>query len=64
MTLFLGIIAIVLLFRIFNAAQDACIARGVLQSRTRMGDYRFNGQAQDWRMTDAQAPFLPISATN
>ena len=31
----LAIIAIVLLFRIFNAAQDACIARGLLHSRIR-----------------------------
>lgn len=31
----LAIIAIVLLFRIFNAAQDACIARGLLQTRVR-----------------------------
>jgi hypothetical protein len=29
----LGIIALVLLFRIFNAAQDACISRGLLHSR-------------------------------
>jgi len=29
----LAIVAIVLLFRIFNAAQDACISRGLLRSR-------------------------------
>ena len=29
----LGIVAVVVLFRIFNAAQDACIARGLLGSR-------------------------------
>lgn len=31
----LGIIAIVLLFRIYNAAQDACIARGFLKAKVR-----------------------------
>src|SRR5215469_16100740 len=31
----LAIVAIVMLFRIFNAAQDACISRGLLPSRIR-----------------------------
>ena len=31
----LAIIAVVLLFRIYNAAQDACIARGLMKARVR-----------------------------
>jgi hypothetical protein len=31
----LAVIAMVLLFRIYNAAQDACVARGLLKSRVR-----------------------------